>query len=218
MVYAVLRLINKLMVSKRILLLFFAFLTLNTFAQSDFEKQGMQLLVKGDYKSAVSVLEKAKLKTPDNSNVLKMLGYAYFQTGDNEKAITNYSRLLTLKSDDASAYYYRGKARLNIANNPKNSLNQMREEFYLSSIKDFTRAIELNPENEVQYHQNRGIAYKDLAIFKSFKVKKSSEKAVVVTLFNNSQKDFQKILVSQPLRKDIIDLEKYVKDQIKSLN
>lgn len=203
---------------KKYLLICFTLFSLSAMGQSDFEKQGMQSLVKGDYKNAVVVLEKAKLKTPENSNVLKMLGYAYFQIGDNEKSITNYSKLLSLKPEDASALYYRGKARLNIANDPKNSLSQMREEFYLSSIKDFTKAIEVNSENEVQYHQNRGIAYKDYAIFKSFKVKKSADKVAVVSLFNNSQKDFQKILVSQPLRKDIIDLEKYVKDQIKSLN
>lgn len=206
------------MIYKKYLLICFTLVSLSAMGQSDFEKQGMQSLVKGDYKNAVIVLEKAKLKTPENSNVLKMLGYAYFQVGENEKSITNYSKLLTLKPDDASALYYRGKARLNIANNPKNSLSQMREEFYLSSIKDFSKAIEVNAENDVQYHQNRGIAYKDYAIFKSFKAKKSADKQAVVGLFNNSQKDFQKILVSQPLRKDIIDLEKYVKEQIKSLN
>ncbi len=205
------------MIIRKFLFLIFAFYSFSSFAQSDFEKQGMQALLKGDYKNAVSVLEKAEAKTPGNVNVIKMLSYAYYQTGDNKRCVTSYSKLLTLKSEDASAYYYRGKARLNIANDPKESQSQLREEFYLASIKDFTKAIEINSENEVQYYQNRGIAYKDYGIYKSYAAKKPAEKTAVIGLLNNSVKDFQKILVSQPLRKDIIDLEKYVKSQIASL-
>lgn len=187
-----------------------------TFAQNNYEKS-MQAMMKGDYKTAVTQLEKADAKTPDNAAVLKMLGYSYFQNGEYEKCIATYSRLLSVKPAEVSAYYYRGKARLNIANDPKESLNTMRENFYTAAIRDFTKAIEITGDEDTQMFQNRGLAYKDYAIFKSYKVKKGVEKAACVALFNNSIADFQKVLTMQPLRKDIIDWVTYDKAQIASL-
>jgi tetratricopeptide (TPR) repeat protein len=203
---------------KQTILLLFVFSTQVSIAQnSGYDKLGMQAMMKGDYKGAVGQLEKADTKSPNNANVLKMLGYSYFQCGDFENSIATYSRLIVLKPSDYSAYYYRGKARQNIANDPKESLNQMRDNFYMSAIKDFTKAIELNGEEDTQLLQNRALAYKDYAIYKSYKIKKSTEKAAVIALFNNSIADFQKVLVVQPLRKDIISLIDYVKAQISSL-
>lgn len=189
-----------------------------SFAQNgSYDKLGMQAMMKGDYKGAVAQLEKADSKTPNNPNVLKMLGYSYFQCGNFENSIETYSRLITVKPSDYSAYYYRGKARQNVANDPKESLNQMRETFYLSAIKDFTKAIEINGEEDTQLLQNRGLAYKDYAIYKSYKIKKRVDKDACIVLFNNSIADFQKVLTVQPLRKDIISLIDYVKAQISSL-
>lgn len=186
-------------------------------AQSNFEKQGTQAWMKGDFKTAVVQLEKAETKDPTNANVLKMLGYSYFQNGDFENAISAYTRLIAQKPTDYSAYYYRGKARLNIANAPKEALNQMRDSFYTSAIKDFSKAIEINGEEDIQILQNRGVAYKDYGIFKSYKAKKTVEKNACITMFNNSIADFQKILTMQPLRKDVISLIDYVKAQISSM-
>jgi len=199
---------------KKAILGLIIFSSTTTFAQHE---KSMQAMMKGDYKTAVTQLEKADTKTPDNAAVLKMLGYSYFQNGEYEKCISTYSRLLTLKPSEVSAYYYRGKARLNIANDPKESLNTMRENFYTAAIRDFTKAIEITGDEDTQMFQNRGLAYKDYAIFKSYKVKKSAEKVACVALFNNSIADFQKVLIMQPLRKDIIDWVTYDKAQIASL-
>lgn len=205
------------MIIKRALIAFLTLSTIQVNAQSAYEKLAMQSFMKGDYKIAVAQLEKAQSTSPNNSNILKMLGYAYFQVGDNENSVNTYSTLIGLKPDEFAAYYYRGKARLNIANSPKEALSQMRENFYLAAIKDFTKAIELNKEEESQYYQNRGLAYKDYGIYKSYKAKKNAEKAAVIALFNNSIADFQKILVDQPLRRDIISWSDFVKAQIASL-
>ncbi|MEJ5994224.1 tetratricopeptide repeat protein [Pedobacter sp. Du54] len=186
-------------------------------AQSNFEKMGMQAWMKGDFKGAIIQLEKADAADPNKENILKTLGYCYFQVSDFENAISIYSKLIALKPADYSAYYYRGKARLNIANAPKQALSQLRENFYISAIKDFSKAIEINGDEDIQILQNRGIAYKDYAIFKSYKIRKSAEKTACLAVFNNSIADFQKVLTVQPLRKDIIDLMEYVKAQVTSL-
>ncbi|MEQ7800240.1 tetratricopeptide repeat protein [Pedobacter sp. ASV1-7] len=203
---------------KQTILLLFVFSASATFAQnSGYDKLGMQAMMKGDYKGAVNQLEKADTKNPNNANVLKMLGYSYFQCGDFENSIDAYSRLIVLKPSDYSAYYYRGKARQNVANDPKESLNNMRDNFYQAAIKDFNKAIEINGEEDTQLLQNRALAYKDYAIYKSYKIKTKSEKAACIALFNNSIADFQKVLVVQPQRKDILSLIDYVKAQITSL-
>lgn len=202
---------------KALLFLFITGTSISSKAQGNFEKMGRQAYLKSDYKLAVSQLEKAISSDSNNATVIKMLGYSYFQCGEYENAIDSYSKLITLKPNDFSAYYYRGKARLNVANAPKESLNQMRESFYTSAIKDFTKAIEISGEEDVQILQNRGIAYKDYGIFKSYKVKKAAEKTACISVFNNSIADFQKILTMQPLRKDIVGLIDYVKAQITSL-
>jgi len=196
---------------------FLATTSISTFAQNNFEKMGMQAWMNGDFKGAVAQLEKADVAEPNNAKILKALGYSYYHVNDYENAITAYSKLLALKPADYSAYYYRGRARLNIANAPKQALNQMRENFYISAIKDFSKAIEINGEEDIQILQNRGIAYKDYAIFKSYKIKKSAEKTACVAVFNSSIADFQKVLTVQPLRRDIIDLMEYVKAQVTSL-
>lgn len=203
---------------KQTFIILFLSAAVNSFGQGGgYYNLGMQLMMKNDFKGAIAHLEKAEAKSPDNPNVSRLLGYAYFQCKEYEKSITAYSKLIALKPTDNSAYYYRGKGRLNIANDPKESLNTMRDNFYLSAIKDFSKALEINGEEDVQLLQNRGLAYKDYAIFKSFKIKKSADKAICNTLFNNAISDFQKILVLQPQRKDIVDLTKYVKAQIASL-
>lgn len=203
---------------KQAIFLLIVFSTATSMAQTGgYDKLGMQAMMKGDFKGAVSQLEKADVKNPNNAEVLKMLGYSYFQCGDFENAISTYTRLIALKPSEYSAYYYRGKARQNIANDPKESLNQMRDNFYVSAIKDFTKAIEISGEENAQLLQNRGIAYKDYAIFKSYKVKKATEKTACIALFNNATSDFQKILIIQPQRKDILSLVDYVKAQIVSL-
>ncbi len=202
---------------KTFLILFVVSLSSSAFAQGNYEKMGMQAFMKEDYKNAAVQLEKVDSNGPNYANVLKTLGYSYFQIGDFEKSISSYSNLISLKPNDYSAYYYRGKARLNIANTPKESLSQMRETFYLSAIKDFTKAIEINGEEDTQILQNRALAYKDYAIFKSYKIKKSTEKVACVAIFNNSIADFQKVLTMQPQKKDIVNWISYVKAQIASL-
>jgi tetratricopeptide (TPR) repeat protein len=202
---------------KNTFLLFFLATSISASAQNNFEKMGMQAWMKGDFKGAVVQLEKADVADPNNAKILKALGYSYYHVNDFENAIAAYSKLLALKPTDYSAYYYRGRARLNIANLPKQALSQMRENFYISAIKDFSKAIEINGEEDIQILQNRGIAYKDYAIFKSYKIKKSAEKTACLAVFNSSIADFQKVLTVQPLRKDIIDLMEYVKAQVASL-
>lgn len=73
-------------------------------------------------------------------------GIAFVQTGDDNKAISDFTQAIRLKPDDAETWYNRGLAR-------------GRNEDYTRAIADFTRAIQLKPGYADAYY-NRGVSYK----------------------------------------------------------
>lgn len=73
-------------------------------------------------------------------------GIAFIQTGDDNKAISDFTQAIRLKPDDAETYYNRGLAR-------------GRNEDYTRAIADFTRAIQLKPGYADAYY-SRGVSYK----------------------------------------------------------
>ena len=72
-------------------------------------------------------------------------GIAYFNKGDFDRAIVDFSEAIELNPDDAVAYNNRG------------GIYYLKEE-YESAIADFSKAIELNPGYAIAYN-NRGVAY-----------------------------------------------------------
>ncbi len=71
-------------------------------------------------------------------------GNSYFQKGDYDRAITEYTKALDKVSDAFGAYHNRG-----LAYGIKGQYDQ--------AISDYTKAIEINPKYVDAYH-NRGIA------------------------------------------------------------
>src|SRR6202051_5350338 len=80
-------------------------------AQNAYVKLGQQALMDGDFKAAVTQLEKACLIDSTNANALWMLGYSYYHSENYRKSIAAYTRVISLKPADASAYYYRARAK-----------------------------------------------------------------------------------------------------------
>src|ERR1700744_4087125 len=80
-------------------------------AQNAYVKLGQQALMNGDFKAAVLQLEKACLVDSTNANALWMLGYSYYHSENYKKSVAAYTKELTLNPTDASAYYYRARAK-----------------------------------------------------------------------------------------------------------
>src|ERR1700743_300063 len=138
----------------------------NASAQNAYVKLGQQALMNGDFKAAVSQLERACLIDSTNANALWMLGYSYYHSENYKKSIAAYTRELVLNPTDASAYYYRARAKSYLGKD--NTLSAAdKEKFLLGAIFDFTKAIEINPDpSDIKFYQNRGIAYRDYGMFK----------------------------------------------------
>lgn len=170
--------------------------------QNTYQKMGQKALIDGDFKLAVTHLEKAIRSDSNNVNTLYMLGYSYYHSSNYKQSVATFNRLVSLKPNENSAYYYRGKARNIMATDTKNISNIEREKLLLASIRDFTKAIELN-EDDVKLYQNRAIAYRDYGILKAQKIPKFYDKAKAMEAFKSCISDFQEVLNFSPGRKDI---------------
>ncbi len=183
-------------------LIFFIFLNGVVSAQNSYQRMGQKALIDGNFKLAVAHLEKAISTDSNNVNTLYMLGYSYYHSSNYQQAISTFNRLVSLKPGENSAYYYRGKARSIMATDTKSLSNVEREKLLLASIRDFSKAIELEPD-DVKLYQNRAIAYRDYGILKGQKIPKFYSKAKAVEAFTACINDFEKVLDFSPGRKDI---------------
>ncbi|WP_423146303.1 tetratricopeptide repeat protein [Rubrolithibacter danxiaensis] len=186
--------------------------------ENPYVRLGQKALIDGNFKMAITHLEKALPSENNNANVQYMLGYSYYHSGDFQKAISSFGQVISLRPGEVSAYYYRGKARNQLAVQMNSSLSPAeREKLLQASIRDFSKAIELNPE-DVKLYQNRAIAYRDYGILKGQKIPKFYDKSLAANSFKSSISDLQHVLDSNPGRQDIADEMKKVKVYITSLN
>lgn len=192
---------------------FLFFSSLETlYAQNSYVRLGQKALVDGDFKNAVTNLEKACIIDSTNANALWMLGYSYYHCDSYKKSIAAYSKLILVKPADASAYYYRARGKAYLAND--NAVTSAeKEKYFLGSILDFTKAASLDP-SQVRYYQNRGIAYKDYGMFKLVKNTGFYDRSRATNAFRASVSDLQKVLDADPSRRDISSLLDLSKEQL----
>ena len=177
--------------------------------KNNYVKLGQKAVMDGDFKQAVIQLEKSMPAEANNAEVLYMLAYSYYHSGDYQKAVSTFGQVISQRPNNVSAYYYRGKAR-NVLGTQLSSSYAEREKLLLASIRDFSKAIELNSE-DLKLYQNRAIAYRDYGILKGQKVPKVYDKAAAESSFKSCIADLQHLLDATPGRKDISEEMKKAK-------
>lgn len=204
----------------------FSFLILITsvsFAQkaettNAYVQMGNKAVLDGDFRNAVVHLEKSLPAEANNADVLYMLAYSYYHSGEYQKSISTFGRVISLQPNNVSSYYYRGKARNYLGAQMNSSITPLeREKILLASIKDYTKAIELNSEDKKLY-QNRALAYRDYAILKGQKGPKMYDKTAAVNSYKSCINDLQRVLDANPNRKDIMDEMKKAKVYMTNLD
>ena len=164
-----------------------------------------------DFKQAVMQLEKACALDSTNTNALYMLGYSYYHSDNYLKSINVFTRELALAPTESSAFYYRALAKQRMGKDMQLALAE-REKYLLGSISDFTKAIDFSSENKlVSCYQNRGLAYREYAMFKLQANQRTYDKARAVKALIASIADLEKILAMDGSRTDIatqLDLSK----------
>lgn len=179
----------------------------NASAQNAYVKLGQQALMDGDFKVAVSQLERACLIDSTNANALWMLGYSYYHSENYKKSIAAYTREIAINPTDASAYYYRARSKSYLGKD--NTLSAAdKEKFLLGAIFDLTKAISIDPnDNSNKYYQTRGIAYREYGLFKlQATAGHFADKNRGINSLKASINDLEKVLADNPGRSDISSL------------
>lgn len=208
-------------------LAFFAYLFLMAFtvsAQTETSpsnpnvRLGQKALLDGDFKAAAGHLEKAMPAEAGDSNVMYMLGYAQYHSGEYNKALNSFEKVVQLRPEDERAYYYKGRLNNLLAVQTDSKLNaSQREKMLATAIADFTKGIELN-EEDLKLFQNRGVAYRDLGILLGTTGTNNYNKEEATAAYNSSIMDFEHVLKFSSGRKDIeteIKKAKVYRDNLK---
>jgi tetratricopeptide (TPR) repeat protein len=184
------------------------------YAQNAYVRLGRQSFMDGDFKAAIQQLERGCMKDSSDVEALWMLGYSYYHSDNYKKSITAYTKVLSIRPTDASAYYYRARAKAYMAKD-----NQLppteKERCMLGAIFDFTKAIEVSSDpSDVKLFQNRGIAYQDYAMFKLQQSSHMYDKARAISSLKASINDFEKVLNVDASRSDIYQLLDFSKAKL----
>jgi len=173
-------------------------------AQNVNVRMGQKALLDGDFKTAAKHLEKALPAEGDDPNVLYMLGYAQYHSGEYEKALASFTKVVNLRPNDERSYYYRGRLNniLAVQTGQSQLSHSERESLLEQSIRDYTKGIELNG-SDAKLFQNRGVAYRDLGILKGTAGTEYYDRQASVEAYNHSIDDFERVLQFFPGRKDI---------------
>lgn len=185
----------------------------SVYAQNAYFKMGRQAFVDGDFKAAVAQLERSCVIDSTNSNAQWMLGYSYYHNENYKKSIQAYNRAIALKPADATAYYWRARAKGFAAKEPL-STPADKEKYLLGAIIDYTKSLEIEADNRV--YQNRGIAYREYGMFKLQPDSKFYDKARGINSLKASVADLEKVLADDPTRTDIASLVDASKEKLAS--
>ena len=195
-----------------VILSFLIVSSIESSAQNAYLKLGYQAMMDKDFKTAVRQLEKACVVDSSNTNALWMLGYSYFHSENYKKSITAYTKVIAINSTDQAAYFFRSKAKSNMAKDITLPAAE-KEKCLLGAISDLTKAILIKAEDS--YYQNRGINYKDYA---ALKLQQSSyDKARATVALKAAIGDFEKVLTNNPTRADISSLLSVSKEKLATL-
>ncbi|MDB5153675.1 MAG: tetratricopeptide repeat protein [Mucilaginibacter sp.] len=170
----------------------------------------------GDFKSAVSHLERSCIIDSTNASALWMLGYSYYHSENYRKSIQAYNRAIAIKPADGSAYYYRARAKSYLAKDSQLT-DADKEKCLLGAIVDFTKAITIDPgntQNNIKFYQNRAIAYREYGEFKLQTNTHFYDKNRGINSLKASITDFEKVLTDNPNRQDIISLMESAKSKL----
>jgi len=187
-------------------------------AQNAYVRLGQQAYLDGNFKAAIKQLEKGCLIDSTDANALFMLGYSYYHSDNLAKSISTFSKELSIAPNDASAYYYRARAKFSLGR--ESLIPADKEKHLLGAILDFTKAITISPTDAkiTSFFQNRAIAYREYGLFKLDAGSKNFDKARGINALRASIADLQRILDADPGRNDIASLIDLSKDKLAVVN
>jgi tetratricopeptide (TPR) repeat protein len=185
-------------------------------SQNAYIRLGQQAYIEGNFKAAITQLEKGRLIDSTNANALYMLGYSYYHSDNYAKSITAFTKEIALEPAEAHAYYYRARAQARLGTDSQ--IPADKEKYLLGAIIDFTKAISINPSDTklTVFYQNRGIAYREYGLFRLQPTSKFFDRSRGQNALKASINDLQKVLEADRSRDDISSLIDLSKEKLAS--
>lgn len=187
-------------------------------SQNAYIKLGQQAYIDGNFKAAITQLEKGRLIDSTNANALWMLGYSYYHSDNYVKSITAFTKEIAIEPADAHAYYYRAKAEFKLGTESPNPAEK--EKYLLGAIIDFTKAITINPAEAkiTSFYQNRGLAYKEYGAFRLQPNTKFFDRTRCISAWKAGLADLQKVYDADRSRDDISALIDALKAKLEAVS
>ena len=110
--------------------------------------EAKNLLVKGDFKTAIALLEQATAQDETNADAWNMLGVAYYETKNLEKAVAFFNKAIKNNNQNYKYFYNRANA-------------QREQKLLLESLEDYNLALTLEKSNADIYF-NKAVVLADL--------------------------------------------------------
>jgi tetratricopeptide (TPR) repeat protein len=118
------------------------------------------------YDQASIEIEKSLQINPNCSFCYFARGYILDQKNNDKNAMQNYNKAIALSPNSPQYYFYRGKLKVSMAIFQAAGYSEEDKEKGLKSgIEDFTKGIQLKPENVHLYYRERGDAYLSISLF-----------------------------------------------------
>lgn len=142
---------------------------LNPNDSSSYNFRGIAYLALNDFDNAIKDFSKAIKIDPNYSPAYLARGQAYFYSEKYNNAISDYTSYIKLNPKNSDAYFFRGKSYVELTISVKSKLTMAdllemakitptKLNYHRKAIKDFEKAIELNPTNAGIYFA-RGSSY-----------------------------------------------------------
>jgi tetratricopeptide (TPR) repeat protein len=106
------------------------------------------LLAKGDFKTAIPLLEQVTEQAPLHADAWNMLGIAHYETRSMEKAISFFNKAIKIDNRNYKYFYNRANA-------------QREQKLLLEALEDYNLALELE-KNKADIYFNKAVVLADL--------------------------------------------------------
>ncbi|MFC1839335.1 tetratricopeptide repeat protein [Thermodesulfobacteriota bacterium] len=157
----------------------------------------------GKYEELIPDLNKAIELNPDNAEAYKERARIYYNWGKYEEAIADYNKIIELNPEDPERYINRGRYYHILGEmqdrpffmkvisffgqdidglEPGGPIKE--QNYYAKAVSDYSRAIDLSPENH-RYYSDRGDIYDEMELFE-MAIADYSKALNLVTEMNNS--------------------------------
>ena len=152
-------------------------------AQDEIISKAENMIIKGEYENAITILENGLPDYPENEQFFLVLGKSYMGAQDYDKAMDTYSDLTKVNNQNAEYFYLLGEASFKALSNTSNVFKMST---YSSRMKSsMSKALEIDP-GHVNARIRLSNFYLNAPIIAGGSIKKAMEHAELLMKYDSN--------------------------------